>query len=131
MFEFHELDVHCSQFGSRKYNTFGNVPATLQSQGFAPTGSSFDFFAYAAGEIQGAQYFLTQYIMSKTNNRPRYTVYAVKDQEGKPSRYTAIGAAFEMKDSKGLTIQLDALPTNGRILCFAPKSSNTGETPAE
>ena len=29
--------------------------------------------------MQGAQYFLTQYIMSKTNNRPRYTVYAVKD----------------------------------------------------
>ena len=68
--------------------------------------------------------------MSKTNNRPRYTVYAVKDQEGKPSRYTAIGAAFEMKDGKGLTIQLDALPINGRILCFEPKPSKSAAIPS-
>jgi len=59
--------------------------------------------------------------MSHQNNRPRYTAFAVKDQEGKKPKYTRIGVAFEVQQGKGLSIHLDALPLSDRILLFEPK----------
>lgn len=69
--------------------------------------------------------------MSTINNRPRYAAFSVKDQEGKKPRYTRIGSAFAIKDGKGLSIQLDALPIGDRILLFEPKSSQAEEAPVE
>ncbi len=55
----------------QKTTPFRTIPAALLSQGFAPTGSSFDFFTNAAGCVQGVQYFLNPINMNKTTDRQR------------------------------------------------------------
>jgi len=54
------------------------------------------------------------------SNQP--TMHAVKDRgEGKKGIWTRIGAAWPTKDGKGLSIQLDALPLDGRLILIEPK----------
>lgn len=104
-----------------EYRTIGNLIGALQSQGFAPAGSSFDFFILPRLTVPSAQYFLIQFIMSNKNNRPRYTVCVARDTEYGKSYFTRIGSAFEMKESDGLSIVLEAHPIGDRILLFPEK----------
>ena len=51
--------------------------------------------------------------------KPAYTAYAVRDytKDGqKDSEWLKVGAAWPHKDGKGFDLNLDALPTSGRIV---------------
>ena len=51
-----------------------------------------------------------------TTKKPAYLVYTVR--EGKyddQSFWTKIGVAFRHNDGKGISVMLDALPTDGRL----------------
>lgn len=50
-----------------------------------------------------------------TNRKPTHRLYVVKG-EGESARWIELGAAWENRDSNGFTLQLDALPTDGRIV---------------
>jgi hypothetical protein len=44
-----------------------------------------------------------------------HLVYSVRDREAKKAVWTRIGAAWEHADNKGFSIQIEALPLDGRI----------------
>jgi len=53
------------------------------------------------------------------SNKPTHTAYAVRnfEKDGKQdSQWLKIGAAWPHKDGKGFDLNLDALPTSGRIV---------------
>ncbi len=47
-----------------------------------------------------------------------YTLYTVKEREGKDNIWTRIGAAFPHKNGFGFNIRLNALPTDGDIVAL-------------
>ena len=56
------------------------------------------------------------------NNKPTLLAYAVKDRgRNQPAIWTKIGAAWPHGAGSGLTIELDALPVDGRIVLIEPK----------
>lgn len=46
---------------------------------------------------------------------PSHIAYHVRDREGQNGFFTRIGAAWPHKDGKGLNVQLDVAPLDGRI----------------
>jgi hypothetical protein len=46
---------------------------------------------------------------------PSHVAYQVRDREGSKSFWTRIGAAWAHADGKGFTVQLEAVPLDGRI----------------
>lgn len=46
---------------------------------------------------------------------PSHIVYQVRDREGAKGFFTRIGAAWPHKDGKGFSVQIDAVPLDGRI----------------
>lgn len=55
--------------------------------------------------------------MSSAKNTPVYHAFHVKDEF-----WTKIGAAWQTKSGKALSVQLDLLPPDGRFVLTAPKS---------
>ena len=57
------------------------------------------------------------------NTKPTLIAYAVKDR-GRNARaiWTKIGAAWPHTDGKGLNLELEALPIDGRIVLIEPKA---------
>ena len=54
---------------------------------------------------------------------PTFIAFSVKQRgEGKQDIWTKIGAAFPHSKGNGLTIQLDALPLDDRIVLREPKA---------
>lgn len=55
---------------------------------------------------------------------PTMRAYSVREgkQEGDKGFWTPIGAAWEHDDGNGLSIQLDALPIDGKIVLRTPKA---------
>lgn len=51
---------------------------------------------------------------------PSFDVFSVTDGKDDKSYFTKIGAAFEHKDGQGHSADLNALPTNGRIVLRTP-----------
>ncbi len=51
---------------------------------------------------------------------PAYIAYHIRGKEGEKGFFTRIGAAWPHRDGKGFNIQLDALPTDGRITLLVP-----------
>jgi hypothetical protein len=51
---------------------------------------------------------------------PSYIAYQVRDREGQKGFWTRIGAALAHADGKGFTIQVDAVPLDGRISLRVP-----------
>lgn len=49
------------------------------------------------------------------NKAPTHRLYVVKG-DGENARWTVIGAAWPHKAGGGFSLQLDALPTDGRIV---------------
>jgi len=47
---------------------------------------------------------------------PAYIAYHVRGKEGAKGFFTRIGAAWISKDGKGLNLQIEAMPINGRIV---------------
>ncbi len=60
--------------------------------------------------------------MTDTNNtttnskKPSHVAYQVRDREGKKGYWTRIGGAWLHNDGKGLNIQLEVVPLDGRIV---------------
>lgn len=52
---------------------------------------------------------------------PALVAWHVNGQD-KKAFWTRIGAAWDHKDGKGLTLQLDMVPINGRIVLRAPQA---------
>ena len=50
-----------------------------------------------------------------TSRKPTHRLYTVKGDD-KNARWVDIGAAWLSRDAKGFTLQLDALPTDDRIV---------------
>jgi hypothetical protein len=46
---------------------------------------------------------------------PAFIAYHVRDREGSKGVFTRIGAAWPHKDGKGFSIQIDAVPLDGRV----------------
>ncbi len=46
---------------------------------------------------------------------PTHIAYTVRDREGAKSVWTRIGAVWPHGDGKGFTVQLEAVPFDGRI----------------
>ncbi len=54
--------------------------------------------------------------MSDTNtNRPSHRLFTVNG-DGDNARWTDIGVAWATRDGKGFTLNLNALPLNGRVV---------------
>lgn len=54
------------------------------------------------------------------SNAPAYTVYQVRDRSTGESFWTRIGSAWAHADGKGLNIQTDAVPLDGRLTLRVP-----------
>ena len=57
---------------------------------------------------------------TKTNQQtasktPSHVAYQVRDREGGKGFWTRIGSAWPHSDGQGFTVQLDAVPLDGRI----------------
>lgn len=46
---------------------------------------------------------------------PTHIAYSVRDREGAKSIWTRIGAVWKHADGKGFTLQLEAVPPDGRV----------------
>jgi hypothetical protein len=65
------------------------------------------------------------------SSKPTLYAFAVKDRgRSKKSIWTRIGAAWPHEQGAGLTIELDALPLDGRIVLMEPKPDDK-ENPSE
>lgn len=58
--------------------------------------------------------------------KPDLIAYTVK-KKGEREFFTRIGAAWSHKSGKGMTLQLDAMPLDGRIVVLPPKSKEDAE----
>jgi hypothetical protein len=59
------------------------------------------------------------------SNKPSLYAYAVKDRgRNQKAIWTRIGAAWPHETGKGFTIELEALPTSGRIVLTEPKADD-------
>jgi len=66
-----------------------------------------------------------------SSKKPYWIAYTVKERgEGKKAIWTRIGGAWPHANDGGLSIQLDALPLDGRIVLTEPKADEA-ETKAE
>jgi hypothetical protein len=62
------------------------------------------------------------------SNKPTLYAYAVKDRgRNRPSIWTKIGAAWPHEKGSGFTLELDALPVDGRIVLTEPKPDEAQE----
>ena len=56
------------------------------------------------------------------SNKPTYYAYVVKDRgRNQKSVWTRIGACWPHEKGNGFTIQLEALPLDGRLVLTEPK----------
>jgi len=55
----------------------------------------------------------------RSTRRPSYRLYLVTG-EGEASSWSAIGAAWPHKDSRGFNVVCDAVPLTGRMVLRAP-----------
>lgn len=61
---------------------------------------------------------------NRETNPPAFVAWHVNGQD-KKAFWTRIGAAWDHKDGKGLTLQLDMVPINGRIILRAPQAEQS------
>lgn len=47
-------------------------------------------------------------------------------QKGEKSYWNKVGASWKHKDGKGMTLQLEVVPINGRIVLRTPSDNNAG-----
>lgn len=50
-----------------------------------------------------------------TGRRPDYIAYTVRDTRDGKGDWNKVGAAWEHRDNQGIDLQLDAVPTDGRV----------------
>jgi hypothetical protein len=59
--------------------------------------------------------------MSDTSKKPTHIAFHVKNLNDDKSFWTRVGAAWEHKDGKGLSVQLDCIPVDGRLELRIPE----------
>ena len=57
----------------------------------------------------------TNQATESTAKTPTHIAYQVRDREGKKGFWTRIGSVWPHADGAGFTVQLDAIPLDGRI----------------
>ena len=57
----------------------------------------------------------TQTTSQATSRRPTHVAYSVRERENKRSEWRPIGVAGMHGDGKGINIQVDLIPLDGRI----------------
>ena len=60
-----------------------------------------------------------------TPKRPSFGAFQVKDGPEGQSYFNRIGSAFAHKDGQGHTVQLDAVPVDGRVILRTPQERVT------
>ena len=60
------------------------------------------------------------------SKKPTLIAYTVKSREGQKAIWTRIGAAWSHDSGNGMSIQLEALPIDGRIVLTEPKAEDGG-----
>ncbi len=69
------------------------------------------------------------------NNKPTHIVYHVKDVDGSDGEsrgyWTRVGAAWANKDAKGMSLVLDLLPVDGKLVVRTALAEGSQATPAE
>lgn len=59
------------------------------------------------------------------SNKPTLLAYTVKDRgKGQKPIWTRIGAAWPHKEGPGFSIELEALPIDGRLVLIEPKADD-------
>lgn len=68
-----------------------------------------------------------------STNKPTLLAYTVKNRgKGQKAIWTRIGAAWPHSNGDGFSIELEALPVDGRLVLIPPKADQPdGEAPAE
>lgn len=66
---------------------------------------------------------MTDNTQSSTTKKPTLYAYQVRDNPDGKGFWTRIGAAWPTKNG-GFSIQLDAVPLDGRIVCQPPKEGD-------
>ena len=65
-----------------------------------------------------------------SNNKPALFAYAVKDRgKNRKAIWTRIGAAWPHENGKGFTIELEAMPLDGRLVLTEPKQDDVQAQP--
>jgi len=65
------------------------------------------------------------------SKKPAFLAYAVKDRgRNQKAIWTKIGAAWPHVDGKGYSIELEAVPLDGRLVLMEPKPDETADQPA-
>ena len=59
-----------------------------------------------------------------SSKAPSHVAYHVRDREGKQGIWTRIGSAWPHADGKGLNLQMDMVPLDGRITLRVPSDKN-------
>jgi hypothetical protein len=59
------------------------------------------------------------------SKKPYLVAYSVRKREGQKDFWVRIGAAWPHAQNGGLTVQLDALPIDGRVVLSEPKADET------
>ena len=62
-------------------------------------------------------------IETTSNKKPNLYAYQVGEENDGNSYWNRIGAAWSIKDG-GISIQLESLPIDGRIVCLPPKQES-------
>jgi hypothetical protein len=66
------------------------------------------------------------------SNMPTHYVYAVKDRgKTKKAIWTRIGAAWPFENGKGFSVELEALPIDGRLVLAEPKQDDAAQASEE
>ena len=69
------------------------------------------------------------------NNKPTHIVYHVKDVDGSDGEsrgyWTRVGAAWANKDAKGMSLVLDLLPVDGRLVVRTALAEGSQDKTAE
>lgn len=67
----------------------------------------------------------TQNTPSTETKAPDFIAWHVA-QKGDKSYWNKVGASWKHKDGKGMTLQLEVVPINGRIVLRVPSDNNAG-----
>ena len=69
---------------------------------------------------------------TKTQREPKPPAYIAWHVSGRDEKsyWTRIGAAWDHKDGEGLTLQLETVPMNGRIVLRLPQEAKPEEQAA-
>ena len=66
-----------------------------------------------------------------SSNTPTLVAYQVREVKEGKDFWTRIGSAWSHKDGKGFTVQLDAVPLDGRITLRRPEEKPANPAPTD